>query len=143
MKKLIVAIEELSKEITWFIEELEDNFESPVLGKKMQHFRKRLKECISYVPEEMGKTVIDHSDNAATVTELQLGCHRALASLETVTVQTNVYDVIDVLRSAYSSITRGLPGQDIDLSDFYDPDDEMEVRRISKIISTPFKDEWD
>ena len=143
MKKLWDTIDELGHEIVRFTQELEDKYDSPDLSKKLQYFRKRIKECSSYVPENTGGNAAEKDALAGTLYGIQLAFQEALDQLNSVTAKSNVFDIIDVLKAVYMAITRCHPGHEYDPSDFDDPENQMEADRISALLSMPDKDEWD
>ena len=143
MNKVFDTIFALSMEMGRFVEELEDNFGAPDLGEKLQYFQKRVQETNDSISGSAGAIRKEQNQDDELGCLIQMDCQEALEQLCTINEGSNPYDIIDVLRSVSSIITRQLPGQEFDSDDFYDPDDEMEARRISKMLSTPFKDEWD
>ena len=143
MQKLVSTIEQLGDELVRFTHALEDNYDLPEIEKELDYFVERLKECINYQPEDMTTVVDEMSDNKTLLFGLQQNCREVLAELKKITSESNVFDIIDVLKSVCVAVRRYLPTEDLDMRDFYDPDDAMEADRISRELSTPFKDEWD
>lgn len=142
MKTLIHEINRLAGELTLFIEELEDNYDSPELKKKLKNFRDRLNELKSYEPTNMGDSEKEKDENHATLYEIRLDCERALDSLAEVTAKSNVFDVIEALRVAYNAVTTVISA-DIGSYMQYDIDDIMEAERVSKEHSRMLFDDED
>lgn len=92
MKKLIADLQAFSTSVHKFTEVLEDKYESPVLTDKLAYFHDCLAAFVKYSPKfseagENGK----HSYAVAKLEELA-------GELETVNAESNVFDIIDVLR---------------------------------------------
>ena len=143
MDKLFDAIYTFGYEMVRFLEDLEDNFGAPDLDEKLQYFRNGIQEFYDSADGKVD-TSEENQDQANSVRySIQLDCQKALERLSTINADSNTFDVIDVLKFASNVIVRSLPGQDLNFEDLYDPDDAMEAERISKMLTTPYEDEWD
>jgi len=142
MKTVLNSINHFVDELVSFTEELEDNYDSPELKKKLKYFRDRLNGLKSYDPTNMGDSEKEKDENYATLYEIRLDCESALDSLDEVTSKSNVFDIIDALRDVYTAITHTLS----DYGPTYDPydiDDMMEAERVSKELSRVLFDDED
>ena len=142
MKTIFDEINRFAGELVSFTEELEDHFDSLELEEKLECFRDRLNEFESYEPKDMGDSEEEKNENAATLYGMQMGCEKALDSLDRVTADSNVFDIIDALRGAFTAVTNLLPGYDVS-HDLYDVDDMMEAERIAKELSRALFDDED
>lgn len=142
MKTVLNSINHFVDELVSFTEELEDNYDSPELKKKLKYLRDRLNGLKSYDPTNMGDSEKEKDENYATLYEIRLDCESALDSLDEVTSKSNVFDIIDALRDVYTAITHTLS----DYGPTYDPydiDDMMEAERVSKEQSIVLFDDED
>lgn len=142
MECLINEINRLAGELVSFTEELEDHFDSPELEKKLEYFRVRLNDFKSYKPADMGGSEAERNEKSTTLCGIQFGCGKALDSLDEVTAESDVFDIIDALRGASRAITTLLLGDDLSYNP-YDVDDMMEAERVGKELSGVLFDDED
>ena len=142
MKGLIDEINRFAGELVSFTEELEDHFDSPELEEKLEYFRVRLNDFKSYEPADMGNSEVERNEKSTTLYGIQFGCGKALESLDEVTAESDVFDIIDALRGASRAITTLLLGDDLSYNP-YDVDDMMEAERVGKKLSRGLFDDED
>lgn len=113
MKFLKEGILKLSNDIEKVANTLEDSYKYPQLDKKLDQFRKRLTTFHTHTPiytSDDPRVVENESGHAYA---LILECGNALALLENVTAENNVFDIIDSLRAVDKQISRCLPDPDL------------------------------
>lgn len=142
MKSLIDEINRFAGELTLFVEELEDHFDSPELKEKLEYFRVRLNDFKSHELADMGDPEEERNKKSTTLCGIQFCCEKALESLDEVTAESDVFDIIDALRGASRAITTLLLGDDLSYNP-YDVDDMMEAERVGKELSRVLFDDED
>lgn len=111
MQKLYDDLSAFSLVVAEFQYELEDNYGSPVLEKRLAEFRARIKEFLNYTPTFTGKSIEqDVQKYVAVMVKGDLSDN--LRALEGVNKDTNVFDIIDVLKNTYATLIRHLPNND-------------------------------
>lgn len=142
MESLIDLLYRFAGELNFFTEELEDHFDSPELKEELEYFRDRLNDFESYEPTDMGDSEAERNEKSTTLCGIQFGCEKALESLDEVTAESDVFDIIDALRGASRAITTLLLGDDLSYNP-YDVDDMMEAERVGKELSRVLFDDED
>ena len=111
MQKLFADLAAFSEVLVNFQYELEDNYESPVLEKRLAEFRARIKEFLNYTPTFNGNS-LEQSEQKYVAGQIMGDLSYSLRALEGINKNTKVFDIIDVLKDTYATLVRHLPNND-------------------------------
>ena len=115
MKFLTESLENLAFEMMRFKEDFEDTYEHPGLKKKLGYFRKQLIALKDYKPTYTA----DKDNEVLQAYQISLNLPEAITILESVTAESNPFDIIDVFEDVYRKLTYTLDTSDEDIERYF------------------------
>ena len=101
MKKLIADFIALNNSVAKFVEVLEDKYESPVMADKLEYFHDCLVAVADYAPQFSENEEISEQEKLTQVS-IFMFAKEMLGELESVNAESNVFDILEVLKKLAS-----------------------------------------
>ena len=101
MKKLIADFIALNNSVAKFVEVLEDKYESPVMADKLEYFHDCLAAIAEYDLQRPENEELLEEEKLTQIRMVQFS-QEMLGELETVNAESNVFDILEVLKKLAS-----------------------------------------